>query len=40
MQPVEEAVYNFGDELLRTREISDRVFKAAVDTFGGRGVVA
>jgi len=39
MQPDEEAVYNFGDELLRTREVSDRVFKAAVDTFGERGVV-
>jgi len=39
MQPDEEAVYNFGDELLRTREVSDRVFKAAVDRFGERGVV-
>jgi 4-carboxymuconolactone decarboxylase len=39
MPPDEEAVYNFGDELLRTREVSDRVFKAAVDTFGERGVV-
>jgi 4-carboxymuconolactone decarboxylase len=39
MHPDEEAVYNFGDELLRTREVSDRVFKAAVDTFGERGVV-
>ena len=39
MQPDEEAVYNFGDELLRTREVSDRVFKAAVDKFGERGVV-
>jgi len=39
MQPDEETVYNFGDELLRTREVSDRVFKAAVDRFGERGVV-
>jgi 4-carboxymuconolactone decarboxylase len=39
MQPDEEAVYNFGDELLRTREVSDRVFKAAADKFGERGVV-
>jgi len=39
MQPDEEAVYNFGDELLRTREVSDRVFKAAIDKFGERGVV-
>ena len=39
MQPDEEAVYNFGDELLRTREVSDAAFKAAVDKFGERGVV-
>ena len=39
MQPDEEAVYDFGDELLRTREVSDRVFKTAVDKFGERGVV-
>ena len=39
MQPDEETVYNFGDELLRTREVSDRVFKDAVDRFGERGVV-
>ena len=39
MQPDEEAVYNFGDELLRTREVSDRVFKDAKDRFGERGVV-
>ena len=39
LQPDEETVYNFGDELLRTREVSDRVFKAAVDRFGERGVV-
>jgi 4-carboxymuconolactone decarboxylase len=39
MQPDEEAVYNFADELFRTREVGDRVFKAAVDKFGERGVV-
>jgi len=39
MQPDEEAVYNFGDELLRTREVGDAAFKAAVDKFGERGVV-
>jgi len=39
MQPDEEALYNFGDELLRTREVSDKAFKAAVDKFGERGVV-
>jgi 4-carboxymuconolactone decarboxylase len=39
MQPDEEALYTFGDELLRTREVSDKVFKAAVDKFGERGVV-
>ncbi len=39
MQADEEAVYNFGDELLRTREVSDASFKTAVDKFGERGVV-
>jgi len=39
MQPDEEAAYDFGDELLRTREVSDKVFKTAVDKFGERGVV-
>ena len=39
MQADEEAVYNFGDELLRTREVSDAAFKAVVDKFGERGAV-
>ncbi len=39
MQPDEEAVYNFGEELLRTRQVGDAAFKAAVDKFGERGVV-
>jgi 4-carboxymuconolactone decarboxylase len=32
-------VYNFGTELLNTKQVSDPVFKAAVDKFGERGVV-
>jgi 4-carboxymuconolactone decarboxylase len=39
MQPDEVAVYNFGDELLRTREVSDAAFKGVVDKFGERGAV-
>jgi len=39
MQPDEEAIYNFGDQLLRTRQVSDAAFKAVVDKFGERGAV-
>ena len=39
MQPDEEAVYNFGTELLRTKQVSDATFQAAVKTVGERGVV-
>ena len=39
MQPDELVVYNFGDELLRTRQVGDAAFKAVVDTFGERGAV-
>jgi 4-carboxymuconolactone decarboxylase len=39
MQPDEEAIYNFGDQLLKTRQVSDPVFKAVVDKFGERGAV-
>jgi 4-carboxymuconolactone decarboxylase len=39
MQPDEEAIYNFGDELLRTREVSDAAFKGVVGKFGERGAV-
>jgi len=39
MQPDEEAVYNFGSELLKTRQVSDAAFKAVVDKFGERGAV-
>ena len=39
MQPDEAAVYMFTDELLKTKQVSDAAFKAAVDAFGERGVV-
>jgi 4-carboxymuconolactone decarboxylase len=39
MQPDEEVVYNFADELFRTRQVSDPVFRAAVNKFGERGAV-
>lgn len=39
MQPDEEAVYNFANELLETRNVSDATFKAVVDKFGEKGVV-
>lgn len=39
MQPDEETVYNFADEMFRTRQVSDAVFQAAVDRFGERGAV-
>jgi 4-carboxymuconolactone decarboxylase len=39
MQPDEEIVYNFADELFRTRQVSDPVFRAAVNKFGERGAV-
>ena len=32
-------IYNFGHELLETRQVSDANFKAVVDKFGERGVV-
>ena len=32
-------VYNFGTELLNTKQVSDPVFKAMKDKFGERGVV-
>ena len=37
--PDEEIVYNFGNELLNNREVSDAAFKAVVDKFGERGAV-
>ena len=39
MQADEETLYTFADELLRTREVGDKAFKAAIDKFGERGVV-
>ena len=39
MQPDEEAVYNFANELLETKNVSDATFKAVVDKFGEKGVV-
>ena len=39
MQPDEEAVYNFCDQLLYTKQVTDPVFKAVTDRFGERGAV-
>src|SRR6266404_744726 len=39
MQPDEEVVYNFCNELLNTREVTDATFRAAVNKLGERGVV-
>ena len=39
MAPEEEAVYNFVNELLTTKQVSDTTFNAAKDKFGERGVV-
>lgn len=39
LQADEEAVYDFGTELLKTKHVSDRNFHAAVDKLGERGVV-
>jgi 4-carboxymuconolactone decarboxylase len=39
MQPDEEAVYNFCNELLNTKEVTDATFRAAVNRLGERSVV-
>ncbi len=39
MDADETIVYNFGTELLNTKQVSDPIFKAAKDKFGERGVV-
>ena len=39
MDPSESALYDFATELLNTKQVSDPVFKAAVDKFQERGVV-
>jgi 4-carboxymuconolactone decarboxylase len=39
MEPDEETIYNFADELLRTKQVSDASFRAVVSKFGERGAV-
>jgi 4-carboxymuconolactone decarboxylase len=39
MQPDEDAVYNFCDEMLNNRQVSDATYQAAVSKFGERGAV-
>jgi 4-carboxymuconolactone decarboxylase len=39
MQADEELVYNFANELLETKQVSDANFKAVVDRYGEKGVV-
>ena len=39
MQPNEVAIYDFCDELLNTKHVSDPTFAAAIKAFGERGVV-
>jgi 4-carboxymuconolactone decarboxylase len=39
MDADETIIYNFGTELLTTKQVSDPVFKAVKDRFGERGVV-
>ncbi len=39
MDADETVIYNFGTELLNTKQVSDPVFKAVKDKFGERGVV-
>lgn len=39
MDPDEQVIYNFCHELLETGQVSDPVFKAAVDRFTERGLV-
>jgi 4-carboxymuconolactone decarboxylase len=39
LEPDQEIVYNFCNELLNTKQVSDANFKAAVDKLGERGVV-
>jgi 4-carboxymuconolactone decarboxylase len=39
LEPDEEIVYNFCNEILNTKHVSDATYKAAVDKLGERGVV-
>jgi 4-carboxymuconolactone decarboxylase len=39
LEPEQEVVYNFCNEILHTKQVSDANYKAAVDKLGERGVV-
>lgn len=39
MQPDEQVIYNFADELLRTRQVDNASFRGVVDKFGEPGAV-
>ena len=39
MKPDEQALYDFCDELLKTKHVSDATFQAAIKQFGEKGVV-
>ena len=39
LTPDEESIYNFVNEILTTKQVSDATFKATKDRFGERGVV-
>jgi 4-carboxymuconolactone decarboxylase len=39
LAPDEEIVYNFSNELLTTKQVSDASYKAVLDKFGEKGVV-
>ena len=39
MKPDEQALYDFCDELFKTRHVSDATFQAAIKQFGEKGVV-
>jgi 4-carboxymuconolactone decarboxylase len=39
LEPDQEVVYNFSNEMLHTKQVSDGTYKAAVDKLGERGVV-
>lgn len=39
MKPDEEVVYNFCDELLTNKHVSDATWKTLVDRFGEKGAV-
>jgi len=39
LDPDEEIIYNFCDELLNTRRVTDATFNRAKEKFGERGIV-